>query len=212
MNKELFQLIEYAKNELNNNAKGELTLSIRRKIYKLMGEYKRDSEKHALISDGFIRRLKLARLSVEYVLHIWEEAAPEDKTPIELLNSIDLYIDGKIDWDSLWSMKNSFWTVVENYSVEDRFLVAAYVGFASIKATSTALFDENEEIEVDDEGNELLDEDLDPYTWDTAFYSSLAYSEYNSESEDAAIEKKREFWRWYLNVAVPTAYEIVKDK
>ena len=54
----------------------------------------------------------------------------------------------------------------------------------------------------------IFDEDLDPYTWDTAFYASLAYSENESYDEETKIQKRREFWLWYLNEGVMKAYNI----
>jgi hypothetical protein len=92
--------------------------------------------------------------------------------------------------------------------MEARFKTAAYVGFAAINAVVVALFDEETE-ELDDDGNVILDQDLDPFTWDTSFYAAAAYSE--NEPEENKIQKRREFWLWYLNDAVPLAYQAAKD-
>jgi len=208
MKNELLELLNKAKNELNNHPKGELILPIRKSILKHLGEHLENSNEHALINNGLKRRIKLAVLCVEYVMPIWNEVAPEDTTPQDLIKSIDTYLLGKVEWKTLWNMQNSFWTTLENYSMEARFKTAAYVGFAAINAVVVALFDEETE-ELDDDGNVILDQDLDLFTWDTSFYAAAAYSE--NEPEENKIQKRREFWLWYLNDAVPLAYQAAKD-
>ena len=81
MTNELVQLLNKAKDELNKNPKGQLVLPLRKEIYRLMGERIEDNEGHAIKTEGYFRRLKLAVLCVNHVLSIWENVMPNDNTP-----------------------------------------------------------------------------------------------------------------------------------
>jgi len=204
MKDELKDLLNKAKNEVNNHPKGQLILPLRKKIYRLMGEHNEDSEGRVLRTDGYLRRLQLSVLCVNYVLPIWNNVMLDDNTPNTLLKSINDYLSGDKDWDSLWELQNDFWAVLDSYMCDDNdYGTSIYVGHCSINAVMVALNDED--LGEDDEN--LLDEDLDPYTWDTAFYSSLAYSESEQYDEKTKILKKREFWLWYLDKAIPKAMQ-----
>lgn len=185
----LDNLLAKAKEEINKNPHGHLILPLRKEIYKELGEHKLDSNDHAIITKGLQRRVQLAILCVSHVLDIWEEVAPEDDSPRVFIESINNYLKGELDWKSLWNMQNSFWTVLDNYSEEDRFAVAAYVGYACARAVLVALFDED----IDNTEN-LLDEDLDAFSWDTAFFTSLACTDNDSYNSETKINKRREFW------------------
>jgi hypothetical protein len=50
-----------------------------------------------------------------------------------------------------------------------------------------------------------LDDDYDPFSWDTSYYTAIAYSG-SDPWDNADIEKRREFWMWYINEAVPKVY------
>ena len=206
MTNELVQLLNKAKDELNKNPKGQLVLPLRKEIYRLMGERIEDNEGHAIKTEGYFRRLKLAVLCVNHVLSIWENVMPNDNTPANILKSINDYLSGKKDWDCLWEEQNDFWAVLDNYLCDGNdYGNSIYVGHASINAVMVALNDED--LGGEDYIN-IFDEDLDPYTWDTAFYASLAYSENESYDEETKIQKRREFWLWYLNEGVMKAYNI----
>ncbi len=207
MSNELIELLKMLKDEVIKHPKGELILPFRQNIYKLLGEHEENEEGHALINQGLLRRTKLAVLCVENVLPIWDNVLVHDTTPHKILENINDYISEKQTWDYLWAIPNSFWTKLDNYMLDgNNYGHALCVGFASINALYVVLNDED--LEEDDN---TLDQDLDPYTWDTAFFASLAHSENELYDEKTKIQKRREFWLWYLNDAVPLAYEAVKD-
>lgn len=199
----LENILAKAKEEINKNPNGHLTLPLRKELYKELGEQKLDSNDHALITKGLLRRTQLAVLCVYHVLYIWEEVAPEDNSPRVFIEKIGSYLKGELDWKSLWNMQNSFWTVLDNYSAEDRFAVAAYVGYACVRAVLVALYDED----LDNTEN-LYDEDLDAFSWDTAFFTSLACTDNDLYDEETKINKRREFWFWYINEAIPQVAKI----
>jgi hypothetical protein len=208
MTNELKDLLNKANYEVNNHPKGQLILPLRKEIYRLMGEHSEDNEGRVLRTDGFLRRLNLAILCVNYVLPVWNSVMPDNNTPDTLLKSINEYLSGHKDWDSLWELQNDFWAVLDNYMCDDNdYGASIYVGHSSINAVMVALNDED--LGEEDYIN-IYDEDLDPYTWDTAFYASLAYSENKQYDEGTKIQKRRDFWLWYLNNAVPLAYQSTK--
>jgi hypothetical protein len=115
MKNELLELLNKAKNEVNNHPKGELILPIRKSILKHLGEHLENSNEHALINNGLKRRIKLAVLCVEYVMPIWNEVAPEDTTPQDLIKSIDTYLLGKVEWKTFGTCKIVFgllWKII----------------------------------------------------------------------------------------------------
>lgn len=203
MTSELKQLINEAINEVNKNPKGELILPLRKKIYKLLGEHKEDEVGHAVLTQGLLVRTKLAILCVNKVMPIWNSVLADDTTPVTILENIRDYIAGKQTWDYLWEIPNSYCTVLDNYIINNNYDNAIYVGYASVNALYVVLNDED----FDEDNEELLDSDLDPYTWDTAFYSALAYSESELYDKETKIQKRREFWLWYLNEAIAKALQ-----
>lgn len=209
MTNELTELINIAKDEVNKHPNGELILPLRKSIYKLLGEHKDDEEGHAILTQGLLRRTELAIFCVNKVMPIWNNVLASDTTPSTILENIKEYIVGRLTWDYLWEIPNSYWTVLDNYIIENNnYDNALYVGYASINALYVVLNDED----FDEDNEDLLDQDLDPYTWDTAFYSSLAYSESEQYNEETKIRKRREFWLWYLDEAIPKAMQFSRTK
>jgi hypothetical protein len=88
----------------------------------------------------------------------------------------------------------------------DRDNYAHSVGFAAIKTVYVATSDEKW-LEIDDEWeeieeNDFSDYDFDPYRWTVSYHASLAYGEEKTE-------RTKEFWEWYLNEAVPQAFNSI---
>lgn len=80
--------------------------------------------------------------------------------------------------------------------------MAAAVGSASISVVSLASKDEVCFVYGD---SSKLDEDFDPYSWDASYYSAIAYSG-SGPWDNKNVEKRREFWLWYIEKAVAEAY------
>lgn len=209
MENELLELLNTLKEEVNKHPRGELILPFRKSIYKLMGEHQDNEDGHAILTIGLLKRTNLAVQCVQKVMPIWDSVMANDTKPHVILEDINNYLAGKQTWDYLWDIPNHFWTVLDNYLLKDGSIGhAVCVGFASINALYVALNDED----LGEEGEEdLLDQDLDPYTWDTAYFASLAYSENEMYDEETKIQKRREFWVWYIDKAVPLAYQATKD-
>ncbi len=90
--------------------------------------------------------------------------------------------------------------------------MAFTLGCAAVASLDTAIFDENFD---PDEIDFNLTDNRDTEANDVAFFAACAYAngavwETISGKSDSA--KRLEFWSWWLNVAVPSAWEVIKDE
>lgn len=190
------QFIKQIKHEVENHPKGQLILPLRKKLYKYIGEHK--------------IRINLAILCSKKVLPIWNSVLTDDTMPSEILKCISEYMSGTQTKSDLMSIADEFWTKLETYMCEDEYSEkenydnAIYAGFTLTKASYVVLYDEK----FDEYDETILDEDLDAYTWDTAYFASLAYCENELFDELTKIQKRKEFWLWYLDIAIPEAMQI----
>lgn len=203
LNKKLSDVISLAKHEVIGNAKGELILPIRKKIWACLGEYEIDDKNRALVTSGLIKRTKLNILCIEHIIQFWNVTFPNDNTIVSLIQSINKYLNSEIDWQELWDIQNNTFTKFENMMLDEKFLLAGCVGIATLKALTTVLYDEKHIIFGKDSD---YDESYDSYDWDTSYYSAMVYSGGGTWDENSDSTKRREFWLWYLDVAVPMAY------
>lgn len=129
---------------------------------------------------------------------------PPAKSPMELLILIDDYYIEKIDWTSLRCIKGSYWTEMDNLGNEKpKYQLPSYIGYAPAKTIGIARFDED--FGPDDQSPDALDDDEDPYSWEADFYVSGAIAGFKW-LDGSSVEKRRQFWNWYLEQAVPRAY------
>jgi Immunity protein Imm5 len=202
---DLIEAVHIASSKLISNANGELILSERKRIWSTMGELLIEGNR-AIKGIGLTRRTKLASLCVRKVLGLWDEVWPDNYGTRQMLMVADQYLDNSIDFDSAWKRKNSFWGELDNPLFEGNYLAIVNVGFAAVKVVTTALVDEifdPQNLEED-----ISDETLDPYQWDASFYAAAAYAGGAPWEEQSNTLRRREFWKWYLNEAVPSAWEL----
>jgi len=65
---------------------------------------------------------------------------------------------------------------------------------------------------LDPEGDRSdLDTDRDAWSWDESYLASMACAGGSAWAVSSSLEKRREFWQWYLEQAVPIAYNSVLD-
>jgi hypothetical protein len=111
------------------------------------------------------------------------------------------------DFHSAWQRKNRFWGELESLLYKGEHFASIYVGFAAANTVTTALNDERfHPLNIEDH---LLDDDLDPYQWDASFYAAGAYAGGFTWEEGSSVVRRREFWEWYLDEAVPLAWNSV---
>ncbi|VBB06148.1 immunity protein imm5 [Lucifera butyrica] len=209
MSTELLVMLDEAKRGVFSHPKGELVLPIRRKVWNKFGEYGAKDAGKVIQTIGLRRRAELDILCVKHVMNIWNSERPNDNRLIEILKMIDDYFNSNIGKDALRHIKNNFWTDCEEMLYENESSMACYVGFATIGAVCTSYLDKS--LVSDHIDSRVLDDELDPFSWDASYYAAIAYAGGASTEENSSIDKRREFWLWYLNEAVPKAYEAYKD-
>lgn len=123
---------------------------------------------------------------------------PEDE-PGALMEYVQAYLEGRYSWDEAWNRSMSFGTMLQyDYELMPDHVRAALVLRASGAALGTALKDMGEY------GGSTLDRDLD--AWDADAYA--CWAEVGVEPwKPSGAEQRRTFWTWYLDTAVPAAFE-----
>ncbi len=192
----LKKVIEEAKQELKNNPDGELILPIRKKIWAEMGEYRSE--------EGKKRRTQLNILCIKYAMPVWDYVQPSVLSPLILLNYLFDCYEGKISWEELMDKGNTYWTEMDDLgNSHPKYQMASLIGYAAIDTLGIARLDT--EFGEQDEYPDNLDGDFDPYGWDASFYISGAVAGFKW-IKGASVERRRQFWNWYLDKAVPEAY------
>ncbi|KNY26562.1 Imm5 family immunity protein [Pseudobacteroides cellulosolvens] len=199
MNNKLNLEINKAKEALQNEPNGRLILSYRKKIWSAFGPCEMDEEK-AIITKPLIKRLKLAFLCAEKVLPIWQEVYSDKYDALHILKYVKEYMDGLRSWERCYNMFNEFSARLTN--LESGPLRPFAAGNCVSLVLGTALFDE--EVDDEDEAYDKDDdeEDRDVDLWDASFAASVALSGLYWSDDDNDIEKRRDYWNWYLNEAV----------
>jgi len=190
--------LEVAQKAIDNF--GHLPYPVRASLLMAMGNKKSSS-----IKDGHLIRINIALSCAKKTLPIWEKAVPSSSflTTLELAEKriIDSSLHAELE-----KIKNKMITQVENvlYSDEKNH-PSAYAGFSCVSAISTVLYDDHFDLSAK---SEL---DIEPDEYDSGFHSSLATSGGAVWQDDIVLnnEARREFWGWYLDIAIPnTIYSV----
>lgn len=188
-----------------------LPLVQRRKLWRSLGPVAMDGE-DVLAGDGLRRRVALAELTVRRVLSVWERAFPGDDRAASLLETARQYLSGEINADAARAASDHFWSRLDGLIARGVDPAAVYVGYAAAKVRSLALNDQYGIVPEDEEEASSAtqrDEDLDPYMWDASFYASSAAAGGMPWEDGSSRERRNAFWRWYLDEAVPAAWDAV---
>ncbi|AFZ10528.1 hypothetical protein Osc7112_6374 (plasmid) [Oscillatoria nigro-viridis PCC 7112] len=191
------QVLEECHSHLDS--KGELPASYRGKIYKVIGDCFDNNSQNA-----HVIRSRLELSCAWKVLGIWESCELTDDSARKLLEMAENFLRNKGDRKTLETFDNFFYDKLENLMDNGQeYFIAAYAGYASSSAISTVLYDINfdtlyrSEIEID------------PDDWTACFNASLAYCGGATWEEGVGDDlKRREFWEWFLNDAVPALWQI----
>lgn len=198
MDNNLKKALEEAKDSIDKEPNGRLLLSYRRKIWAALGPCTMDGEK-AKITVQLIRRVKLAILCAQRVLPIWEEVYSDEYNAKRILELTEDYLEGMNTWKRCYDKFNEFSSLLTN--LESGHIMPFAAGTSISLTLSTALYDElfdDEEMEPD------FEEDREVDMWDASFAASVAESGLYWYGEENNIEKRKAFWSWYLNDAVPS--------
>jgi hypothetical protein len=175
----------------------DLSLGFRHAVYDALGE--RKSPNQITPSPAHQRRLRLAYLSVQKALPLWQPA----DLPQGSLDHILAYIERRLTG-----------SVVDAHAVDpDMVIINEWLGFrywhdilddftstmlgcAVIELVAVAQRDEEFSPGVID--YELSDAKLRWFFHDTAFYSAAAYAGGLPWDQDSNPLKRKEFWTWWL--------------
>lgn len=200
---ELTDQILTARDELLRSASGELSLAARRRIWQRMGPLDADPQT-GKIGEGHLRRARLFVLCTEHVLPIWVSAYPQHQGPQIMLKIAMKVLNASLSRDIAKKARDEFWSELDGWEDDQGYeFEPQYVGYGSAKAVTAALNDVLFSDDVPQEGE--TEWEHDPSEWHSDFYDSLPYKG-NSPQE---IARLRDYWLWYLDEAVPAAYESV---
>lgn len=202
---ELDVALKSAAEGLASHPRSELILPQRKRIWAALGPCLMDKDGiRAVHGIGLQRRTTLAILCARHVRPVWEQVWPNDDDPHQMIKTAELYLNQALDFDSVEERKNQYLGKLDNLLSKGEHEAAINVGFAAGRAVFTALHDEDfDPHNIDDD---LMDEDLDVNEWDASFNAAAAYAGGFPWEENSSSTRRREFWEWYLNEAVPLAW------
>ena len=181
----------------NIDTRGELSSSERKKIYEKIDELSTEENNNT----GYYRRVKLQLACAWKTLDKWE-CQLTDNSARELLELAEQSLKGEVEEQELEEAKDRLYTLAEDLIDEGKqYFMTAYAGFACISAVNAVLYD----TDLDTIGTPEIE--LEPDDWTACFYSCAAYCGGATWEEGIGDDlKRREFWGWFLNEAVPAIW------
>jgi hypothetical protein len=202
----LIEELERAKVVVLQHPQHDLALGQRQTIWNLMGSKTDVPDRRNL---GYRRRVNLAIQSTRHVLPIWEAIWSEDPTPQRILVEAEQVLNGTTDLEQAWVDRNQFWVYALDLSnTQEAYHTDSFVAFSAVQALTTALTDEIfDPCHID---KTLTDADIDPEELDASFCAAVAFSRGAVWTENSDASKRQQFWNWWLEDAVPSAWESVQ--
>jgi len=184
-----------ARSEVATDAAGILSLKSRKRMW------------HALAAGldervGWAARVKLDALCVRRVMPIW--AARFDPDEIKAMLSLaDAVVAGSLDANDAAQQRDRFYTDVVDNREYGSDPPPMYVGHAAANTVIEAMTPNHVDAmpQADD------DEHLDPESYLPCYLAACATAG-GMNDRPASSERRRAFWLWYLDEAVPAAYGI----
>ncbi len=172
-------------------------------------------------TSGVRRRAWLGILTVRKVLPIWESLWPiahvgKDNYPHRFLAFAEGAFSGVYSYEFLKEQLDTWYKV--EFSDSRYKMIERHIGDSNVASricnmehcAYTALCVVISDEDFDPVNIDFREQDLDPWTFDVAHHASVAYAgEVWAPTLD--IHKNREFWTWWLDEAVPTAYSMVRE-
>jgi hypothetical protein len=190
---DLEERLEHARAVLAEREDGELPLAERRAIRERLGPFEPVDAPSA--PAGLRRRVRLGELAARRVLPFWYADRPGDDEPERLLELAGAVVEREADPEEARREAHRFLDRMQ--SMEDLGDTGATAAEAARKVVFTALSGD-----AGDRTDEDSEEEMEPDDWDPTFVAALAAAGY--PDEDPA--QRREYWRWYLDEAVPEAW------
>jgi len=190
------QAIAQAREALDRNPRSDLNRGYRHVIWAALGP--RDEQ-------GRHRRARLAIISAQRVLPIWERTWPKDRKPHEVLALAEHVLRGRADQTAAKRQRDEAFAYMDALSDRSRNKIPVSAGYSAVQALSTALWDEF--FDPADINVELTDDHVDPEERDAAYFAALVSANGPPWDDHSDPNRRREFWEWWLREAVSAAWE-----
>jgi hypothetical protein len=182
------------------NADGELPAQVRGKILSLIEDLSKAEHDKA----GYFRRARLALICANEVITLIQPQQTVFNSAKHLLANGVLALAGKYDLKELEKENGKHHTrTIDLTQVGESAFIAMYAAMSVFSAINAVLYDTNFDV-VD-----LSEKDVPPDDWDASFYASLAKSGSAIWENKGGAANRSEYWNWYLDIAVPLAWDVV---
>ncbi len=195
-----------AKTQLKSHPKGSLRLGLRQLIWNELGPQEKRKEDMAVHTIGLKRRYHLARMCSQLVLPIFQKEFPKDKWAEKAIKMADDYLDGNVEERvalRCFSNVAGQHSAYHEQQPEKSYSIAG-LGAAQ-KALEIVLFDSPYDANSIDP--ELKEFDVDNIEWDASYHAAESYANTHGTTPDDVISQRVKFWSWYLDEAVPAAWD-----
>jgi hypothetical protein len=199
---ELVAALREARSALDAASDGHLVLPVRKRVLVALGEpqYEPRGSGHGVVTVGLRRRVGLYTRCTRKVLPLWHDVV-ESRDPELMLELAEGYLAGTVSRDIAWRMQNTFGGTLLNAGAAlppDKYCVS-YVGNVAVGTVLTALGD----VYFDPEQSSFLDDDFDVY--EASLFAMGAYAGELPWGDGSDPARRREFWTWWIDEAVPAA-------
>lgn len=192
MNEKSEILVEKLLEEVKKSSSGELGLPLRRLLWSTITTDKSDAEKKVILT-------ALDVLCVKRAGTIWSQKFGSEDGLASILSVATGVATKTIPQDKALSIRDEFYVfVVEDQEYDEDEYPAMFVGHAAANSIATAIDDFS--FDPSDLRN---DRDLDPEAFEPSYLVASAFA--GGLGDDGDAERRRQFWEWYLKIAVPEA-------
>jgi len=190
------QILEECRSNLTS--RGELLASDRLKIYQKIEDFLNDENS----SDFEYQMAKLELTCAWKVLNILEDCDLTDNSARKLLELAERFLQGEVEEKELQRKIHFCGFQAEDLMENgEEYFTAGYAAFACISAAGTVWYG----IDFETAGKPEIE--VDPDFWTACYNASLAYCGGATWEKGVGDDlKRREFWEWFLNEAVPSLW------
>jgi len=205
----LKNVIESARKAMINDEENWIYLGHRYLICRELGPNTNYSN-FSLKAFGLRRRTYLQMLCIKKVMHLWQKEFPNNEMPAETISLLEKYFIGHASPDPKLSKSGKYYEFMTFLEGDNPVYLVANACISSLRIAEHDEFlftDEGKEIlkQLDYPVEDLLDGEIDVDLLDASYSACGAYENGLFNSPTLSLE----FWTWYLDEAVPKAYESV---
>ncbi|WP_062387673.1 Imm5 family immunity protein [Pseudomonas abietaniphila] len=183
-------LVKKLLEEVKASSSGELRLPLRRLLWATITADKSDAEKKVMLT-------ALDVICVGRAGTFWSKKFGSEDRLASILSVATGVAAKIIPQDQALSIRDEFYLfVVEDQEYDEDEYPAMFVGHAAANTIATAVNDF-----LFDPADLRNDRDLDPEAFEPSYLVASTFA--GGLGADGDTERRRQFWDWYLNIAVP---------